>query len=188
MQNVNTANSLESNVIKLNKERVKRAAALSHTATVTMLILGFRQRAHTSTTLASIKNQLTKMKEKINDRDFMDFWKELEAAGAGSLILGRRDKQTRFEWNYSLRRIAQLAIEGKEVDVKKFEERLKQSELEPVVKVVAPKKQIKKESTAIKQPSVVYNIQFKPGYMAQVILPEDISEEELQRLTNCIRQ
>lgn len=189
MENTNVM-SVESKVTTLNKEKIKKAATLSHTATVTMLILGFRQRAHTSTTLSSVKNQLAKMKEKVNERDFIDFWKELEAAGAGALILGRRGKQTRFEWNYSLRQIAQLSIEGKELEVQKFGERLKQAEGIPEVKPVKkqPKKLASKENTALKQNSIVYNIQLKPGYMAQVILPEGISEEELQRLTNCISQ
>ena len=41
----------------------------------------------------------------------LTFWKELEAAGVGSIIYGRKGKPNRFSWHYSLKSVAQSYFE-----------------------------------------------------------------------------
>lgn len=158
----------------LNKEKIKEATEASPTATVTMISLGFRERARTHTNLLSVKNELLRMNEKIVDKDYMSFWKALEAAGAGSLILGRRGGQTRFEWNYSLKQIAQLAIEGKETEIKRLQ--LKMDNPELVKEQSEPAKIL---LTAPKAPMVVKTIDLHFGRTAQVIMPSNTTSEEI---------
>lgn len=109
----------------LDKDKIKQAADASPTAMATMIALGFKERARANSNLSLIKSQLLKMNEKITDRDYMAFWKALEDAGAGVLVLGRRGGKTRFAWNYSLKQIASLAIEGKDSSFKHLEDKFK---------------------------------------------------------------
>lgn len=83
--------------IELNKELIKQAANASPTATATMIVLGFKERARSRSNLSLIRSQLTRMNEKVTEKDYMAFWKALEDAGAGVLVLGRRGGKTRFE-------------------------------------------------------------------------------------------
>lgn len=178
---------------ELNKDLVKKATDASHTATVTMIALGFRQRARRSTTLSSVKYQLTQLKEPVVERDFFAFWKSMEDAGAGSLIIGRRGRQTRFAWNYSLKHIAQVAIEGKDKDIESFQKKMDaagvnmDSEIisEPTpkakpIRVAKPK--------AIAKPVIpgleVKNVQIRPNF--NVFLPKDITAAEIEMLKKAI--
>lgn len=129
-------------LINLDKSKVKQIAEASRTATVSMLALGMRERAHVYTNISSFKSQLQSMGEKVNDRDYMDFWRGLETAGVGSIILGRRGKQTRFEWHYSLRQIAQIAIDGKTANAQKLAPIPKR---QPALVAQAPKPKKKEE-------------------------------------------
>lgn len=138
-------------LMNLDKSKVKQIAEASRTATVSMLALGMRERAHVFTNISSFKGQLQSMGEKVNDRDYMDFWRGLENAGVGSIILGRRGKQTRFEWHYSLRQIAQIAIDGKTANAQKLVPILPKRQPAQVLKAIAqaPKPEPKKKKEEI---------------------------------------
>lgn len=163
-------------LVSLNKEKIKEATNASQTATVTMIMLGMRERARSTTNLLSVKTQLEKMREKVSNKDYMNFWRALEEAGAGALILGRRGGQTRFQWNYSLRQIAQLAIEGKEADIKRFELKKQVVEAPKVLqpRVLEPKVEVK---------MITRSVELRPGCSAQITLPDNLTAEELVKVT-----
>lgn len=183
----------------LDKEKLKKITNASHTATVAMVMLGFKQRAHSFTNLASFKSKLAAAGEKVIDRDYMDFWRGLEQAHVGSVVLGRRGKQTRFEWDYSLRQIARIAIEGKDDVIEKLSakqprKRIVAGEMttynlpvEPTPKAPkgsqeAPKAKAATQDAPSKEERLVYKIQVRPGYTLEVALPADVSKEELDRI------
>lgn len=188
----------------LDKEKLKKITNASHTATVAMVMLGFKQRAHSFTNLASFKSKLAAAGEKVIDRDYMDFWRGLESAHVGSVVLGRRGKQTRFEWDYSLRQIARIAIEGKDDVVEKLSakqprKRIVAGEMttynlpvEPTAK--APKgiqeapKAKSNQGAPSKEERLVYKIQVRPGYTLEVALPSDVSKEELEKIATQLSQ
>lgn len=172
----------------LDKSKVKEVANASQTATATMITLGFRQRAHLHTNLSAVKSELVKMGEHPNERDFMDFWKGMEQSGAGSLILGRRGKQTRFEWNYSLREIAQIAIEGREAELKLFKTKAKalvEATLGPIAKAKAiplAKPVAIPMPTYKAKPAFLFDITLRDGAAIQIVFPKEPTSTELGSL------
>ena len=172
--------------VTLDKNKVKQVTNASRTATATMIMLGFRQRAHSATTLSSIKNQLLELNENIVSKDYMDFWRGLETAGVGSIILGRRGKQTRFEWNYSLRKIAQLAIEGKEEEIGRIaSKRAKVIPVSPVdeeLEIIHAAVPPKAKSLAKKEEKLVYRIPVRKDYILEISLPVDVSQDEIEKI------
>lgn len=201
---VRTAETLQGSI--LDKTKIKQVTDASKTATATMIMLGFRQRAHSFTTLESVKSQLRKLGERVVGRDFMDFWRGLEEAGVGSVVLGRRGGQTRFAWNYSLRQIAQIAIEGKSDEIKKIavkKERVVENPFLQSLKTipVSGKKESgkgkseigefidykelngnKKPITIYKEERTFYAIPVRAGFTLEVSLPNDISNKELDAI------
>lgn len=191
-------------LMNLDKTKVKEITNASRTATVAMIALGLRKRSLSYTNLSAIKNQLLEMNEKIANRDYMDFWRGLEDAGAGSIILGRRGKQTRFEWNYSLKQIAQFAIEGKDKEIEKMALKKKIPSLpKPEALELADWKDLARNKKNLQiqinpgEPSrdmrpkkmevLVYTVPIRANYSVQVSLPADITEKELQNFSNSFR-
>lgn len=184
--------------IQLDKVKVKQVTNASRTATSTMVYLGcFRKRARSVTNIGHLKTQLEQMDGPIAGRDYMDFWRGLEEAGAGSVILGRRGRYTRFEWNYSLLDIAKIAIEGKEAEIERLAfKRHPNAEVKPsivvdevpVVKIGKPKVKGAKRGRkpkakhAVRQERLVFNIPVRPGYNLEINLPSDVSDKELEKI------
>lgn len=170
----------------LNNEMVKQAANSSNTATKTMVLLGIRRRARTFTSMGKIKEQLYRMGEQVDDKDYKAFWKDLEAAGAGSVILGRRGKETRFEWSYSLKDIARIAIEGHEAEVQRIETKQPKNSVSKAIDTLVKRKpgRPRKEVAPIKQEKLVYRIPLRSDFVLEVNLPADVSAEELHKIGN----
>jgi len=169
--------------VHLDKEKVKQVASASKTATNAMVLLACRQRARSTTNISALREQLIEMGDLPIGKEYMDFWRGLEAAGAGAVILGRRGKQTRFEWNYSLKEIAKFAVENQDSDMK----------VAVFKKKVAPKSQPKLASKPkvaatpaptgpVKQERLIFSIPIRKDFSVEVSLPSDISSEEIERI------
>lgn len=154
----------------LNQALLKDIANSSSTATSTMLFLGMRKRYRSSTTLSRVKRQLVHLGEKVVDKDYKSFWKQLEDAGAGHLVVGRKGHSTRFEWHYSLRQVAKSAIEGRATVLRPLN--VKRSQ-EPVVE------------TAIKQTTLL-SIAVRPNLTLQVRLIGTANEKEVALFKNSV--
>lgn len=179
--------------MKLNQEQVKNVTDANATATATMIVLGFRERARSVTNLGRIKAQLLEMKENVVDKDYFQFWRGLEEAGAGSIILGRRGKQTRFQWNYSLKDVARGAIEGHEEEIKKIAGKKLKTEvpkkkLGRPFKIAEPSKTVPAQEMLkpTKQEVLVYRIPLRPNYTIQIDLPQDVTPEEIERIKSSL--
>lgn len=174
--------------VSLNSDKVKQATNSSSTATTTMVLLAIRQRARNFTSMGKIKNQLLQMGETVVDKDYKTFWKDLENAGAGSIILGRRGRETRFEWSYSLKDVAKIAIEGHESEIQRLDKkRNKKPNLAKAIDILnrsraGSKSTVKYEPS--KQEKLVYRIPIRPDFTLEVNLPTDVSREELQKIGN----
>lgn len=69
-----------------------------------------RQRFRSNTNLSRFHRELEKKYQvKVDDKALLEMFKALEGAGMGSLIIGRKSSNTRFQWQYSLRDVAKLA-------------------------------------------------------------------------------
>lgn len=98
--------------VTLDGSKLKQIAHASHTAEVTITALAMRERLRHFSDISRTRNTLVRNGEKIVEEDYMKFWKQLQDAGMGTIIYGRRGKPDRFEWYYSLKKVAKAAIEG----------------------------------------------------------------------------
>lgn len=179
----------------LDKTKLKQVTNSSKTAIKATMALGLRQRARAYTVLAQFKDQLIEMGEKIVDRDYMDYWRGLEAAGAGSLVVGRHGKPTRFEWYYSCREIAKFVIEGN-IEMKPVVFKPSKRDRVQVKKDMGLKlaqtiqTAVNKDTAALvtKSERVIYSIQIRPDYVLEVNLPSDISPKELETVSKAFAQ
>lgn len=104
-------------VVTLDGNRLKKVADASHSAKVTIQNLIGRERFRNSSDITRLKRDLIKEGRKIVDKDYIQFWKDLQDAGVGSIVYGRRGKADRFEWHYSLKKVAEAASQGKNTEV-----------------------------------------------------------------------
>lgn len=124
----------------LKGKELNEIATASDTAKTVTELLASRQRLRHVTDISRIRNDLVNDGQRIVDEDYMAFWKQLQTQKIGSVIYGRKGKPNRFEWHYSLRSVAQAALEAKDVQVDK----LAQVSAEPVQETVQPKVEAKR--------------------------------------------
>lgn len=108
------------NVIQLDTIKLGGIAKSSGTATEVMLQLASRERNARNgfTNLLAFKAILLREGKKVDDNEYLKFWQDLEAAGIGNYIVGRRGQPDRFKWHYHVKDIAVSAIEGKPVEAR----------------------------------------------------------------------
>lgn len=78
-------------------------------------ILAERQRSRAKTDIKNLFRQALQRtpKQELNYDAFLDVFRDLQASGAGSLIIGRRRNPDRFAWKYSLKDLAsKIKING----------------------------------------------------------------------------
>lgn len=99
---------------EMNTSKLKEIAVKSKSATEVALSFIDRQRARPSTDIRRLKGMLARQGHRIDGAEYSQFWKDLQAAGIGSIIYGRRGNPNRFEWRYNLRKVAEAMLEGGE--------------------------------------------------------------------------
>ena len=75
-----------------------------------------RQRARATTDLSRLFKSVKALDSKMTYDDFLSAFKQLQATGAGRLIIGRRNNSDRFAWNYNMREAASALAAGKPLD------------------------------------------------------------------------
>ncbi|MEX2672032.1 MAG: hypothetical protein WD294_07980 [Phycisphaeraceae bacterium] len=69
-----------------------------------------RQRALTKTTVDRIQqNVIAEGHDDVTRRDVISFYREVEAAGCGRFVVGRKGHESRFDWHVSLASVGQVA-------------------------------------------------------------------------------
>jgi len=94
-------------MVLLNETRVKEIAQASPTSKVIFGSLASRQRMRHQTDITRMQTQLKRAGQNIDTEAFMNTFKELEKAGVGSIVYGRKNNPNRFKWNYNLKDIGQ---------------------------------------------------------------------------------
>jgi hypothetical protein len=97
--------------MELQVEKLKELAK-NETAEYLFIALALKERVHSETDLVRFRRALVAQGVKVEQEAFMDTFRKLEKLGAGSIIYGRNGKNTRFKWNYSLKKVAMAALEG----------------------------------------------------------------------------
>lgn len=169
----------------LDGSKLKLVCNASHTAEVTMTALALRERDRPFSDITRTRNYLSRSGERVVEGDYMNFWKGLEDLGVGIIVYGRRGKPDRFEWHYSLKKVAKAAIEGTNQSVEKIngKSRTKQPvKVEP--KTVAAKKLAKVEA----KPSKFIYIPLRQDFNLELNVPADISKQEIEVIGNALRR
>lgn len=178
-------------------EILKKVANASETAGIITLELALRKRLRHFSDINRLKTELIRAGKKIVDRDYNQFWKDLEKTGVGSIIYSRSGKAPRFEWFYSLKKVTTAAIDG--VDIEGYK---KDKTKSPNVKIRKnPVNTIKFEEPAQIPTHVVKEvfsrattssnkklifIPLRPDFNLEFQLPENLTEQEVQFIQNTI--
>lgn len=96
-----------------NASRLIEIANLSETAKIIMTDLGARTRHRSFSDIKRQKLELIAKDYKVVEADANMFWRLMEQEGFGSLLLSKKGKPERFNWNYNLKEIAAIALEEK---------------------------------------------------------------------------
>lgn len=75
--------------------------------------LAKRQRAHAFTDIRRYRAMLRNSGTQLNEHDYIQAWKDLQAAGAGRIVYGRRGKPTKFAWNRNLKDVVKDLVQTK---------------------------------------------------------------------------
>lgn len=183
--------------ITLNGSKLREIAHANPTAIVTMTALAMRERLRHVSDIPRTKNHLKRQGEKIVDADYMKLWKDLEAAGVGSIIYGRRNVPDRFEWHYSLKKVAKAAIEGTNELVEKLDTNQKGNVIDmPKKKQSRPKLSEAEKSQRAKQAEEVKTasgeklvyIQLRDNYDLELKLPMDLNKDDVEIITRALNR
>lgn len=104
----------------LDAGKLKSIMNATTTSQIVMVALGMRKRNARKDVLNVdlLKDQLKRAGEKIVDEEYIKFWMDLQAAGIGAYIIGRRGNPNRFKCHYSIKEVTSVAIEGRYVPKK----------------------------------------------------------------------
>lgn len=103
-------------VTTLNVVKASEIAHSNETALATMEELNNRQRNRKFLNIELIHKNLLRKGLKIVDADYMKYWKDMQEAGVGSIVYGRKGNPDRFACNYNLKDVAQVALGGGKVE------------------------------------------------------------------------
>lgn len=185
--------------IVLNSEKLRSVSHASHTAEVTITALAIRERLRHFSDITRTRNTLIRKGEKIVDADYISFWKGLQEAGVGVIVYGRKGKPDRFEWHYSMKKVAEAALEGKDVVAERVggisHAELAKPAPKPVAKPVrklakqvkrAPFKAAPATVTQLKE-RFIY-IPLRKDFNLELTVPGNLSKEEIETISNALKR
>lgn len=178
---------------QLNGDALRALTNSSHTSAVVMTYLALRQRNRRYSNVEVTKNVLLAKGEKIDPKEYSDFWKSLEKIGIGTYKKGRGVNPDTFSWKYSLKRIAGAAIEGKNIVV----EPMKDSVIHktPLKSMALKKNAIKTNKRILKfgvrhvsvQNERVVKIHLRANCDIEMRIPSDFSKTDAERVSKSLQ-
>lgn len=155
------------------------------------LALATRERVRGFSNINSLKYELRAMGFKIVDHEYNQYWKDWQAAGLGVISPGKGKKQTKFIHFYDMRKVAQAALEGKDIEVVNRQvdaAKVRAENVEAVAKVLSEAPKTKSEVAAPKPtPSVNHVfVSIRPSVLIDFTLPHDITPDEIARLREAL--
>lgn len=177
--------------LTLTGSRMKEMANKSTSAEVVALSLSMRQRMRQVINLDRIRSELLRQGEDLNENDFMQYWRDLQAEGLGHIVHGRYGHDTTFLFQYDPRAIGKAAVEG--VDHKAI----------PVTES-RPRRRTNYRHGTMHQADRSYNQEFKmrtdgsrvseeprptsKPFKLSIDVPSDLDEDSLKILLNTVKR
>lgn len=175
----------------LNVNEVKKIAKKNHTAEIIVTSLAMRERLSHNTMLERFKTALKGAGERIDDKEYMAFWKDLETAGVGRIVSGRGKTPDHFEWFYSLKDVSQLAI-GEKVEVAKIDTKKpssrKKGYKKNTQKVVAENKNVAQTFIESSQIDTRLFVTLENGSLFEIVLPSVASKKDVTNIVKAIQK
>jgi hypothetical protein len=181
--------------VTLDGKKLQQIANASHSATVAITALALRERLRHFSDINRTKTQLIREGEKIVDSDYMKMWKDLQEAGVGSIVYGRKGKPDRFEWHYSLKKVAKSALEGTNEEVHKLVPEKKSAKQAKPTKVIRRKLSVEEKSQRANQSDAMnigneklVFIPLRKGFNLEFTLPRDFSRDEAEIISQALHK
>lgn len=172
--------------IVLNSEKLRSISHASHTAEVTITALAVRERLRHFSDITRTRNTLIRKGEKIVDADYQTFWKGLQDAGVGVIVYGRKGKPDRFEWHYSMKKVAQAALEGKDVVAERVggtaqaaPKPANKQAMRKVIRLATPVRRQIAKSEAPKSDKTFFYLPLRKDFNLEFSVPSNLTKEEV---------
>lgn len=91
---------------------IQQIANETETSKAIFNALAERQRLRKTINMNGLQYDLMHEGKKVNDGEFRETFKKLEGLGVGSIVIDRKKKTVKFVWDYSLKQIAKIGLEG----------------------------------------------------------------------------
>ena len=171
--------------VTLDSNKLKQIANASHTAEAVMTHCALRTRLRSFTDIPRTQKELMRAGEKIVDKDYHVFWEQLQAAGAGVIVSSRNGKPPRFEWHYSMKKVAQSALEGKNIKAQRNEPTMvKSAPVAPkLTKPAIPATKLK----VVESPKLVF-IPLRADFCLEFSVPVDFSKAEAEMISQALKR
>lgn len=181
------------NQVVLNSEKLRSISHASHTAEVTITALAIRERLRGFSDINRTRNTLIRKGEKIVDSDYVAFWSGLQDAGVGKIIYGRNKKPERFEWHYSMKKVAQAALEGKDITAERVVHTKEKPARAPkkvthLAKATRKVQVTKPVVSLVSRPERILYIPLRKDFNLQVSIPSDLSKDEAEVIASAVRR
>jgi hypothetical protein len=184
--------------IVLNSDKLRSISHASHTAEVTITALAVRERLRHFSDITRTKNTLIRKGEKIVESDYLAFWKGLQEAGVGVIVYGRKGRPDRFEWHYSMKKVAEAALEGKDIMAERVSKDMPVSRQTQAKAAASRSKQVipirTRKAVAVaataspaKSERFIY-IPLRKDYSLEFSVPANLSKDEVETISNALRR
>jgi hypothetical protein len=170
--------------VSLNGNVLKKIANASHTAEVVMLDMGLRERVRPFSDIHRTRNRLIREGNRIIEDDYKAFWKSLQDAGAGVIVYGRKGQPDRFQWHYSMKKVAEAALEGKDITAEKLPVG-KQLKIE---KPVTTKSEQRTKPAPKRAETKEVFIPLRADFCLGFSVPADLSKNEAEMIATALRR
>lgn len=180
---------------KIDSTEIKEIAKENQQSKTIFNALAARQRTRKVTDVRQFYYKLLNEGAKLSKEDVIHTFKRLEDAGAGSLIIGRKNKPDRFEWNYSIKKIASAAV-GSQVkkpiknkkeqynfnkELRRKRKRLSPDELRTEVSQLLSNVSFK-NLTAV----IATSINIRDNFSVKLELPLNLTKEDADKISKTI--
>lgn len=157
------------NGISPDVSRLQRLYRISAVNKASFDSMAARQYGSSETKVDRLLRKLGNSGVEASRKDVLELFKELEAAGCGELIYGRRGHPTRFRWAVSIRDVGRAAAGTTEnVEPLLDGEQLDEDDDSPMSEIE-------------------HIFTLRPEYRVTVLLPDDLTTVEASRLADFVR-
>lgn len=169
---------MNAKMVTLDGAKLQEIATANETAIITAQALQERSRNRMTSDITRMRSQMVRDGKKILEADYVKFWKDLQTAGVGSIVYGRRGKPDRFDWHFNLKNIGKAMLDGSNEKVEQLVEET--SMAKKSVQIRKPSSDTETIHVSLEEPETSRKIEFvlPSGGRVEMKVPKQLSEAE----------